>query len=210
MAEITLDDPFGRAIHDTIIKYDYHDVLEIGSWDGTGSSLCILNALNRSHGTLDCLEIDRDRCIHIADNVRWATNVVTRIFNISSIRKSDLIDSDFETVWSSPHNQLQRYGKLTVQSWHERTCAELNNMSFLNSGLDKPKYDAVLIDGGEFTGYSEYIIVKDRTRCLMLDDVHKAFKCNRAYNELRTDDNWELIFEDPEVRNGFAIFVRHS
>ena len=210
MAEITLNDAFGRAIHDTIIKYDFHDLLEIGSWDGTGSSLCILTALNHSFGTLDCLEIDRERCIQLTDNVRWATNVTTRVFNISSICKDDLLDHDFETVWASQFNNLHRYGKQTVQSWHEHTSSELGKIAFLNSGLDKPKYDAILIDGGEFTGYSEYKIVKDRTKCLMLDDVHQAFKCSQAYHELRADADWELITEGPDVRNGFAIFVRRS
>jgi len=63
-----------------------------------------------------------------------------------------------------------------------------------------------VIDGSEFSGYSEYLLIKDRTNCIMLDDINET-KCSRAHQELSGDDTWELVHTGPE-RNGFSCFVK--
>jgi hypothetical protein len=69
-------------------------------------------------------------------------------------------------------------------------------------------FDVALIDGDEFCGYDDYRLVKDRVRCLMLDDAFHAFKCRRAHCELADDPAWSLVWADASVRNGAAIWVR--
>jgi hypothetical protein len=44
MAEITLNDEFGRAIVLTIQRLSIQSMIEIGSWDGTGSTAVIVSA----------------------------------------------------------------------------------------------------------------------------------------------------------------------
>jgi hypothetical protein len=44
-------------------------------------------------------------------------------------------------------------------------------------------FDMVLLDGGEYHTYFEFLEIKDRTKIICLDDVN-AVKCKRIYNEL--------------------------
>jgi hypothetical protein len=67
-------------------------------------------------------------------------------------------------------------------------------------------FDAVLIDGSQFTGSLEL----DDTygaRFLMLDDT-STFKNFTNYQRLRADPQYRLVGENPSLRNGYAIFER--
>ena len=62
MPEITLGDPFGRAIADTVRACRVRSVIEIGSWDGTGSTTVLMHALeNEPDHSLTCVEVNPER-----------------------------------------------------------------------------------------------------------------------------------------------------
>jgi hypothetical protein len=67
--------------------------------------------------------------------------------------------------------------------------------------------DFLLLDGGEFSTYSEWNILKNRSKIIVLDDT-LVLKCKKIREELLNDDNYELIIDYPSDRNGFAIFKK--
>lgn len=219
MPEITLNDEFGQAISNTIEKYCYTKNLEIGSWDGTGSTQCFIAGMEKlpiafdNNRVLHCVEISPERFLQLADNTKqyeWITS-----FYMSSITKEQFIPKSFDEIWDSPFNHLPEgelvFPKEMVKGWYDEDMVKLSSISkgFLTSKHCLPWYDAVLIDGSEFTGYSEFTLLKDKTKCFMLDDVFTAFKCAQIYDELLYDDpDWELLEFNKTLRNGYAIF-RH-
>ena len=209
--EIHLNEPFGYEIYQTITKYNLKKNLEIGSWDGEGSTNCFVEAMKllSNPRLLVCVEIIEDKFLKLRD--RYSDeNFVTPVMN-SSINYDEMIYKDFESLWNSPFNKIRKeYSKELVQSWFDR---DINLLKTVEKGAiaqyKTHEWDSVLIDGGEFTGYSEYALLKDKTKIFFLDDVHHAFKCNQVYHELLQDtNNWELLKEDKTTRNGFAIFKR--
>ena len=68
------------------------------------------------------------------------------------------------------------------------------------------QFDVVLLDGGEYTTYFEYQILRNRTKYLLLDDV-EVEKCKRIRRELLNSSQWELIAEDLALRNGWSAFM---
>jgi len=209
-AEINLNEPFGYEIFQTVIKFDLRNNLEIGSWDGEGSSSCFVRAMDLLSGDkkLTCIEIVEEK-FNILSN-RFKDKSFVKPFLGSSITYSSLVPNDFEEVWNSSFNHIPKtlYSKELVKSWYDRDVETIKKTpSFLE--YDDNIYDSVLIDGGEFTGYSEYLLIKDKCRLLFLDDVHHAYKCNQIYNELKNDKLWSLYKERPDVRNGFAIFIKN-
>jgi hypothetical protein len=66
----------------------------------------------------------------------------------------------------------------------------------------------VLIDGGEFFGYNEFVLLKDRTNVFFLDDYYYGYKTNQTARELLQDEDWEVIAGNKNLRNGYAIFKR--
>src|SRR5262249_18822459 len=61
-------------------------------------------------------------------------------------------------------------------------------------------------DGAEFTGFAEFREIYG-ANIICMDDGN-AFKCYRARRELLADRDYELVFEDFSIRNGFSIFIR--
>jgi hypothetical protein len=210
-AEINLNELFGQEIYNTIIKYNLRQNLEIGSWDGEGSTNCFVEAMKQLSGDLSlfCVDVVKDKIEDLAN--RYKQVVFVKPIHASSITYNQLKYKNFKELWNSEYNKIPRdlYSEELVETWFNRDVESLKQTN--TSALDYLKnktWDSVLIDGGEFTGYSEYLLIKDKTKVIFLDDVHKAFKCNQIYWELQNNNEWQLIFDLPHARNGAAAFIR--
>jgi hypothetical protein len=212
MPEVTLEDSFGSAIFKTIAKYKIRSFLEIGAFNGDGSTQVIAKALQKKRGdvSLASLEYDPNRFQELVLNTRNYKFIKT--VNQSSMGSNSFTAWNFESdVWASPFNGLiNSFDKEQVRGWHTNDVELIKQIpsGFLEENTES--WDAVLIDGGEFCGYDEYRLVKDRSHCIMLDDSFKAFKTFRARVELSSDPDWKLEWFDPNIRHGAAIFVHRS
>ena len=147
--EIHLNEPFGYDIYQTVIKYGLSNNLEIGSWDGEGSTRCFVEAMKMlaSPKELNCIEIVKDKFDILSE--RYISYDFVKCHNCSSISYEDLIYRDFEQVWNSEYNNIRikgLYPKELVNQWFDR---DLETIKTSNS-FDYKKYDffdGVLIDG---------------------------------------------------------------
>lgn len=215
MPEITLKDEFGQNISRVIRENNYAHILEIGSWDGLGSTRCIIDGMRdvaSEDKILQCVEINPDRYAELVHNTLDTHYVKT--YNMSSISREHFLPTCFDDVWNSPHNKLPegelKFPRDMVEGWYNEDVSRLSDTGFLESKHLLREYDAVLIDGSEFTGLSEFHILESRSRvsCYMLDDVFWAYKCNGIFQFLLLDTAWELLYSSDKVRNGYAIFRR--
>lgn len=205
--EIHLNEEFGYNIFQTVIKYNLKRNIEIGSWDGEGSTKCFVNAMQLLGGDkkLICVEIIPEKYNILCDRYKHIDFV--KPINASSISLKHLKVNSYEDVKNSIYNKIPDiYSDETIKSWFDRDYEMIKKY---NEGvLDNVKnmWDSILIDGSEFTGYSEYFLIKDKVKIIFLDDVHKAYKCNQIYHELKNDPRWTLLLENEHIRNGYAIF----
>jgi hypothetical protein len=206
MPEITLDDEFGRAIAETIRRCRVNTMIEIGSWDGTGSTAVVASALEpMPERRLVCVEPDIHRHAALQRNVAglpWITTVCR-----PSVSRAAMTPQTFEDVWRDPYNHLAYPEDLVRQWWRETPADRLGERGYLETLTDE-RWDAALIDGGEFQGYDDFRLLRDRVRVLMLDDVFHAYKCSRAHAELGRDPRWFCVWCSAFVRNGASIWVR--
>jgi hypothetical protein len=202
MPEITLADEFGRAIAQTIRACNVQSVIEVGSWDGTGSTTVIMQALEPVVGKrLTCIEANPERHAALANltaSREWVTAVCSR-----SVSRDAMTPKTFEDMWHSPYNRL-RYPAHEVQRWWGE---QTDGPGYLES-LTSETFDAALIDGCEFCGWDDYRLLRDRVRVLMLDDVFSAYKCAEADEDLRRRGEWSCVWRSAFVRNGASIWVK--
>lgn len=202
MPEITMNDEFGRAIAATVAACRVQSVIEIGSWDGLGSTTVLMHALEPwPDKRLVCIEPDPHRHAALQAVVvgkPWISTVCRR-----SVSRETMTHREFAEVWRSPYNRL-RYPEEEVRRWWGE---QRDGPGYLETLTDE-RWDAALIDGCEFSGYDDYRLLKERVRVLFLDDVFHAFKCAQAHEELRRDGRWECIWSSAFCRNGSAIWVR--
>ena len=85
---------------------------------------------------------------------------------------------------------------------------DLENLSRCENIIESipSEIDFLLLDGGEFSTYSEWQILKGRTKMVALDDI-RELKTKQIYEELITDDSYELVIETPDG-NGFCVFIK--
>jgi hypothetical protein len=69
------------------------------------------------------------------------------------------------------------------------------------------KIDLLILDGGEYTTYPEWIKLKDRTKIVVLDDSN-ILKCKKIRQEILDSKNYDTIFDDLNIRNGFSVFKK--
>jgi hypothetical protein len=95
----------------------------------------------------------------------------------------------------------------TYKHWNE---VDIVNMKKCNLFLNRPNlpdlFDVILLDGGEFTTYHEFQLIKNRCKILMLDDIN-VDKCKLIVSELMSDSSWNIIKKD-NTRNGYLIAER--
>ena len=109
---------------------------------------------------------------------------------------------------------LNNYSLGTVLSWLKKDIDFLRSTSYGNlCGIEEIRksqgidyFDFVLIDGGEFTGFSELMHVIG-AKIILLDDVN-SFKSFEARNYLIESRIYNLTYENLHLRNGFSIFER--
>ena len=195
MGEINAHDKLGAYIIQYVRELDLKTNLEIGSWDGTGATKCFIDAMKDfPEKSLTCLEIDKKKYNNLVKNVKEYSWV--KCYNKSSIDCHKLIDFGFSRIWNSQFNPLVRFADTREETVHQWYKNDIDVMKKYPDGFlekDKTIYDAVLIDGGEFTGYFEFELLKNRTNVFFLDDSFRSYKTNKAAVILSEDLEWDCI-----------------
>ena len=96
-----------------------------------------------------------------------------------------------------------------LKYWNEIDYNNMKNKPLFLNRTEVPKmFDLVLLDGGEFTTWYEYLELKDRCTVLALDDTNVA-KCRRIVEDLKAQpDRWEILLDNVTERNGTVIAHR--
>jgi hypothetical protein len=207
MPEITAHDDFGRAIATTILSFGYRSGIEIGSWDGSGSTSVIVAALSRQpQPRLVAIESVRERHERLAE--RFAETPWVEAYHGSSISAGSLTPRSFADVWNSPHNRLA-YPEDQVRGWWDQFIEYMDSSPAGDlEAHPADSYDFALLDGSEFTGLDEFRLLRGRVRCFMLDDVYSAYKCAQAHDTLAASPEWACVWCSAFVRNGSSIWVK--
>ena len=172
-------------------------IVEIGTWNGLGSSLQIAKGVQKG-------------C--------QGTNLTKQVVGV---------EVNFQ-MWKRASKNLQKYDffKVVHGSIVEASALDSFNLSDLEEGWiaqdikcieSSPlvvsqiptTIDLLLLDGGEFSTYSEFQILKHRaSKWLVLDDTNLR-KCKKVLYEAINQDGFSVIFESEE-RNGVAVLLKKS
>jgi glycosyltransferase involved in cell wall biosynthesis len=211
--EIKHDD-FYRIIQTIAQRADVKTILEIGSSSGAGSTAAFVAGIrgNASQPTLFCLEVSQPRFAELQQH--YANDAFVRCYNVSSvaIEQFPLPEDVIEFYHTTPTN-LNRYPLEQVLGWLQQDIDYVKAAGVSDAGIQKIKqdhqidcFDAVLIDGSEFTGTAELAQVYG-AKFILLDDIC-TFKNYQNYQQLGSDPNYVLIEHNPNLRHGYAVFQR--
>ncbi len=149
----------GRLLREACNYDDVFAVVEIGTLDGTGSTSVIIDALQRktdSRVSLITIEA-HSNAYELA---------------IQNIGKPSISVSAFHGCLLDQDSPLMLVGLSdTEQQWLNRDVAE-RLASAPNVLREIPLFfDLLVLDGGEFTTFNDYLKLRNRARFLYLDDI---------------------------------------
>ncbi|MDJ1167896.1 glycosyltransferase family 1 protein [Roseofilum sp. BLCC_M154] len=189
-------------------------ILEIGASSGEGSTEALVKGImfNPHKPRLFSIEVSKSRFKKLKE--RYQNKSFFKPYNVSSVSIDDfppeLEVSDFYHKYKSG---LNNYSLDLVLEWLKEDRTYLREAGLIENGIEIIKkenninqFDAVLIDGSEFTGSIELDQVYG-AKWIMLDDIN-TFKNYRSHRRLLADPNYDLISYNLLVRNGYSVFAK--
>jgi hypothetical protein len=205
-------DLFAEIIEEVASTPGVQQILEIGSSGGDGSTEAWVRGARRNPTVpqLHCIEVSVER--YAALEQRWKSEDFVHCYNVSSIPLERFPSlEDVETFYRDVPSKLRAFPVELVLGWLQQDIDYLNDHDLSCPGIAQIKaehgidtFDAVLIDGSEFTGSAELEEVYG-ARFILLDDT-ETFKNWESTRRLERDSRYRLLQRDPSTRNGFAVF----
>jgi len=199
--QIGLHHAIGKFLYDYAKDLSLHTYLEIGTWNGLGSTKCIIDGLKTRTDdyVFYSLECNTDKSNYAQKLYKDVKNV----FILNEVLLNDMpsnIEDVFPELKSNP--EFARWNKIDFDNMK-------NKPLFLNRTELPEIFDVILLDGGEFTTYYEYLKLKDKCKILILDDTNVC-KCQKIVEDIKSQPTkWKIISESNE-RNGTVVAINIS
>lgn len=192
--QIQQESEFGKSIRSCILQYRPANIVEIGTWKGLGSTFTTIKAIQEANYKPNFISLETNpNFYNIAkDNLKDYLTYVTLILG-RIIEPEQLDDFVSKHVLDSEHLRW-----LQEDRDNYATCP--NVLSQIPKQID-----LLVLDGGEFSTYAEWLVLRDRSKIIMLDDT-KMLKCREIVEQSLLDPNFHLLTKSDE-RNGFHIFL---
>jgi len=167
----------GQLLRMALSESDCLTVVEIGTLDGTGSTKIIIEALlQKSSPGLHFITIEANYdAFNLAQfNLRDAPPFVTVLYG-------NLL---------TPDSPLLVNGLTPTES--EWLTSDLSQRFKSPNVIDQlpAKIDLLVLDGGEFTSYADYLSLRDRSRAIYLDDC--LVRKNRLTLKMAVEEGFKL------------------
>lgn len=188
---------FGMWIDKTITDYKPSIIVEIGTWKGLGTTKRIIDSIEKNQITPTFISLESNLSFY-----ETATrNLKDKLNTVKLIRGRIVGEEEIKSFLSKNEITEQMMGWLR---------SDLNDYVSCENVLNQipETIDFLLLDGGEFSTYHEWVVLKDRTKIIALDDT-LTLKCKQIREELLNDENYKVIIDSSD-RNGFAIFIKNE
>lgn len=190
--QINKDSNLGKIISFLVKRIDVKTIVEIGTWNGLGSTRCILDNLNTSNQTFYTIESNITMYNQAISNNKYFYN--KNNINFLYGRIIELQDLDIVKL------------SFTENQWLDLDRTNYKNCPFVLDLLPQ-NIDLLILDGGEFSTFAEFNKLKNRSKIVVLDDCNcRKNKSNLEY--LRSSKNYKKLYEDLNDRNGWSVYIK--
>jgi hypothetical protein len=167
-------------------------IVEIGAWNGRGSSRMILKgARSKPRESTTVIGLEANPL-----SFKKAKRYLSRFPNYSLLWGSIVLPSELD------HSELNA----DEVAWLQGDLIDLATAPYIFDSLPD-SIDLLILDGGEFSTYGDYLKLQSRVKgWIILDDIYTR-KCRRIMLDLAGQSDWIIVFESHE-RNGTAVLKR--
>lgn len=194
--QVRLTQELGQWISRYAADERFSRYLEIGTWNGRGSTCCFYDGFTKrtSPYSLQSYEISSER-------FQEAHALWKAVPSIQILHGRVLQDHECPTI----ETVRSMFPRMT-SAWHAEDI-----MNFWSTRYIPPNSpEVVLLDGAEYLTYFEFESMKsmDSIRVFLLDDT-RVDKCRSVCAYLEAHPAWRCVAKGSD-RNGWAVFERIS
>jgi hypothetical protein len=198
VGQIMRGSDLGNIIYDLCAQDDIKNIVDIGTWNGMGTTKCIYDSIienNKKDYMVISLESNPIFYEIAVGNIPKIDNFNLVLGRI--VEEDELIDVEEcdDSFFNNSDRDPQR-------GW---LLDDITNYKMIENVLDiiPITIDLLILDGGEFSSLSEYNKLKDRTKYIILDDTN-TIKNNKVADIIRKNNDYKII-ADSNSRNGYLI-----
>lgn len=185
----------GRWIQTLSSLEENRSIVEIGTWNGRGSSKMIASGVSRK--------------LSARPNMTATCKVTGFEIDKGMYHKSEKFLNHydfFNVVYGSivlPDELDNQDLSKEEQAWFQQDIQKMKTAPTVED-LIPDEIDLLILDGGEFSTYAEFKKLENRTqKWIVLDDT-KTRKCQKILKEIKLNGRYLLLSESKE-RNGTAV-----
>ena len=181
--------------------------VDIGTWNGQGSTKCIMDALIDRTDKCVLYSLEAEKKFYDSARQYWED----RLFMYSSVVKDrlKLIHGRIVEADEMPPIEKLRESRHWIDDMLRWYQCDMSNYNSCPNVLDliPESIDVLILDGGEFMTQVEFRKLKGRARIVVCDDS-SIYKCEAIREELLDDTSYSTLIDRPDLRNGFCVFEK--
>lgn len=198
--QINIGTPCGDLIYNITKREDVNTIVEIGTWNGEGSTMCVIKSLMDLKIKKDFISVEL-----YPDMYEKANLFLSKYKDYVTLLNGRIIE--YEDAFWFDHNSINFMSDEHARLYYKK------DLDYLKTTIDvfekiPEKIDLLILDGGEYTTYPEWIKLKDKTKIVVLDDS-KILKCSKIRQEILDSGNYQILYDNLNVRNGFSVFEKN-
>tara|TARA_R110000744_G_scaffold142854_1_gene254627 strand:+ start:4332 stop:4982 length:651 start_codon:yes stop_codon:yes gene_type:complete len=196
---------FGEKIFQYSSNKNFVNFVEVGTWNGEGSTKCFMDALTARADESCLYSLEANIKFYNQASNYWAPILMgpASAFNKLHLLYGRIIEiEDLVSIEEvKDHTIFSQYPWL---EWRDRNISEYEQCSNVLGQLPT-EIDVLCLDGGQFSTRAEFDVLKSRTKVVLLDDT-TTFKTESIKKEILSQpDVWSVILDLPLERSGMMI-----
>ena len=197
LGQINIGSNMGREIYELVANNNFENIVDVGTWNGLGSTYCVLKALEETKNY---------------DTKLYTVELYPDVFEAAKINLKNYLDwpnlfmlngrlIDYDEAFWFDHRQIDFNRDAHARLWYHQ---DMNLLQRSESVLSKipDKIDLLILDGGEYTTYPEWQKLKHRVNYFVLDDT-RILKCSKIREEILSSNEYEVFSDYLNDRNGY-------
>jgi len=200
--QIKYDSAIGQVIAQYAQDTRFKTYLEIGTWNGGGSTYCFAKGFGHrvEQFYFLTLEVDEEKYNEAKEKYKNISYINLERGTILTPEEIGL-DSFEKTV-----SYFQKFFSNLQVKWLVSDIQNIFSGSKLISLVDFIP-EVVLLDGSEYLTYFEFLKLQDKTKVFILDDTNTE-KCMKIVEELDASSEWIMKHKVTTERNGWAVYEK--
>lgn len=190
----------GNEIYNLVKQDNIKIIVEIGTWNGLGTTKCIRDAIidsNKQEYLVISIEANKERFEEAIKNNYPPLN------NFKIVYGSITSENDFLNFNDIDEKYFSMYSRRVQSEWYNEDLNNCKNSPNVFNIIPK-KIDLLILDGGEFSTLGEYQKLKDRYTYLAMDDT-KCIKTSKIREKILNDKDHIIINDDTNAINGCMV-----